>query len=60
MNEKKWWKSKIVKTMAVAVLATMGGLISGELQVGVAVPALIFELATLAFRLFATNTNLTT
>ena len=58
--DKKWYQSKIVKTMVVAILATLGGVISGELQVAVAVPALIFELATLAFRLFASDTNLIT
>jgi hypothetical protein len=58
--DKKWWKSKIFWTMIAAIVATAGGIITGEVEASVGIPALVTEVVTAIFRLFFTNTNLTT
>jgi hypothetical protein len=56
---KPWWQSKEIWTLAGTILATIGGVVSGEVSIQAGILPLVGEISTLIIRLFFTKTNLT-
>jgi hypothetical protein len=60
MDQKRWFQSKIFWTGMVALVTSVGAVVMGEVSFGDAIVPMITSAATVIFRLFFSNTNLTT